>query len=147
MINMSNLIPTENILINQAIADRDSAIEAAGSKLVEIGAVTQDYIQAMKEREAIVSTYMGNFLAIPHGTDEAKSAVLKSGIVLIQAPEGIDWDGNEVKVVVGIAGKDGEHLDLLSQIAIVFSEEENVERVINAQSAEEINAIFNEVEL
>ncbi len=147
MINMSNLIPTENILINQAIADRDSAIEAAGSKLVEAGAVTQDYIQAMKEREAIVSTYMGNFLAIPHGTDEAKSAVLKSGIVLIQAPEGIDWDGNEVKVVVGIAGKDGEHLDLLSQIAIVFSEEENVERVINAQSAEEINAIFNEVEL
>lgn len=147
MINMSNLIPTENILINQAIADRDSAIEAVGSKLVEIGAVTQDYIQAMKEREAIVSTYMGNFLAIPHGTDEAKSAVLKSGIVLIQAPEGIDWDGNEVKVVVGIAGKDGEHLDLLSQIAIVFSEEENVERVINAQSAEEINAIFNEVEL
>ncbi|RAI79776.1 PTS mannitol transporter subunit IIA [Macrococcoides caseolyticum subsp. hominis] len=144
---MSNLIPTENILINQAIADRDSAIEAAGSKLVEAGAVTQDYIQAMKEREAIVSTYMGNFLAIPHGTDEAKSAVLKSGIVLIQAPEGIDWDGNEVKVVVGIAGKDGEHLDLLSQIAIVFSEEENVERVINAQSAEEINAIFNEVEL
>lgn len=144
---MSNLIPTENILINQAIADRDSAIEAVGSKLVEIGAVTQDYIQAMKEREAIVSTYMGNFLAIPHGTDEAKSAVLKSGIVLIQAPEGIDWDGNEVKVVVGIAGKDGEHLDLLSQIAIVFSEEENVERVINAQSAEEINAIFNEVEL
>ncbi|WBF52493.1 PTS sugar transporter subunit IIA [Macrococcoides canis] len=144
---MSNLIPTENILINQAIADRDSAIEAAGSKLVEIGAVTQDYIQAMKEREAIVSTYMGNFLAIPHGTDEAKSAVLKSGIVLIQAPEGIDWDGNEVKVVVGIAGKDGEHLDLLSQIAIVFSEEENVERVINAQSAEGINAIFNEVEL
>lgn len=144
---MSNLIPTENILINQAMADRDSAIEAAGSKLVEAGAVTQDYIQAMKEREAIVSTYMGNFLAIPHGTDEAKSAVLKSGIVLIQAPEGIDWDGNEVKVVVGIAGKDGEHLDLLSQIAIVFSEEENVERVINAQSAEEINAIFNEVEL
>lgn len=144
---MTNLIPTENILINQTIENRDSAIEAAGSKLVEIGAVTEDYIAAMKEREAIVSTYMGNFLAIPHGTDEAKSAVLKSGIVLIQAPEGIDWDGNEVKVVIGIAGKDGEHLDLLSQIAIVFSEEENVERVINAQSAEEINAIFNEVEL
>ncbi|UBH13498.1 PTS sugar transporter subunit IIA [Macrococcus armenti] len=144
---MTNLISTENILINQTIANRDSAIEAAGSKLIEIGAVTEDYIAAMKEREAIVSTYMGNFLAIPHGTDEAKSAVLNSGIVLIQAPEGIDWDGNEVKVVVGIAGKDGEHLDLLSQIAIVFSEEENVERVINAQSAEEINAIFNEVEL
>lgn len=75
---MTNLIPTENILINQTIANRDSAIEAAGSKLIEIGAVTKDYIAAMKEREAIVSTYMGNFLAIPHGTDEAKSAVLNS---------------------------------------------------------------------
>lgn len=144
---MSNLIPTENILINQTIASKEAAIEAAGKKLVEIGAVTTDYIQAMKEREGIVSTYMGNFLAIPHGTDEAKAAVLKSGITLIQAPEGIDWDGNIVKVVVGIAGKDGEHLDLLSQIAIVFSDEENVERVINAGSAEEINAIFSEVEL
>ncbi|MGV2875914.1 PTS sugar transporter subunit IIA [Macrococcus capreoli] len=144
---MTNLIPTENILINQTIASKEAAIEAAGNKLVETGSVTPDYIQAMKEREAIVSTYMGNFLAIPHGTDEAKAAVLKSGITLIQAPGGIDWDGNEVKVVVGIAGKDGEHLDLLSQIAIVFSEEENVERVINATTAEEINAIFNEVEL
>ncbi|TDL93434.1 PTS mannitol transporter subunit IIA [Macrococcus brunensis] len=144
---MSNLIPTENILVNQHFATKEEAIEAAGQKLVDAGAVNPGYIQAMKEREAIVSTYMGNFLAIPHGTDEAKAEVIKSGITLLQAPEGIDWDGNIVKVVVGIAGKDGEHLDLLSQIAIVFSEEENVDRVINAQSADEINAIFGEVEL
>lgn len=144
---MSNLIPTENILINQSFASKEAAIEAAGNKLVEVGAVNAGYVQAMKAREAIVSTYMGNFLAIPHGTDEAKGEVIKSGITLLQAPEGIDWDGNVVKVVVGIAGKDGDHLDLLSQIAIVFSEEENVERVINAQSADEINAIFGEVEL
>ncbi|TDM14554.1 PTS sugar transporter subunit IIA [Macrococcus bovicus] len=144
---MSNLIPTENILVNQHFTSKEEAIEAAGQKLVEAGAVNPGYIQAMKEREAIVSTYMGNFLAIPHGTDEAKAEVIKSGITLLQAPEGIDWDGNIVKVVVGIAGKDGDHLDLLSQIAIVFSEEENVERVINAQSADEINAIFGEVEL
>lgn len=101
----------------------------------------------MKEREQIVTTYMGNFLAIPHGTDEAKTEVLKSGLVLLHIPDGVDWDGNEAKVVVGIAGKDGEHLDILSQIAIVFSEEENVERVINAQSKDEILAIFEEVEL
>ncbi|GGB01612.1 PTS mannitol transporter subunit IIA [Macrococcus hajekii] len=144
---MSNLIPTENILVNQQFATKEEAIEAAGQKLVDAGAVNPGYIQAMKEREAIVSTYMGNFLAIPHGTDDAKAEVIQSGITLLQAPDGIDWDGNVVKVIVGIAGKDGEHLDLLSQIAIVFSEEENVDRVVNAQSAEEINAIFGEVEL
>ena len=73
--------------------------------------------------------------------------VLKSGLVLLHIPEGVDWDGNEAKVIVGIAGKDGEHLDILSQIAITFSEEENVEKVINAQTKEEILAVFEEVEL
>ena len=89
---------------------------------------------------------LGNGLAIPHGTDEAKTEVIQSGLSLIQIPEGIDWDGETVKVVVGIAGKDGEHLDLLSKIAITFSEEENVECIVNAQSAEEIKQVFEEAD-
>ena len=89
----------------------------------------------MKEREQLVSTFMGNGLAIPHGTDEAKGDVLASGLTLLQVPEGVDWNGETVKVVVGIVGKDGEHLDLLSKIAITFSEEENVDRIVNAKSA------------
>lgn len=144
---MTKLFKPENILMNVSVQSQEEAIEKAGSTLVEDGAVTEKYITAMKEREQIVTTFMGNFLAIPHGTDEAKTEVLKSGLVLLHIPDGVDWDGNETKVVVGIAGKDGEHLDILSQIAIVFSEEENVERVINASSKEEILAIFEEVEL
>ncbi|WP_323703312.1 PTS sugar transporter subunit IIA [Mammaliicoccus sp. Dog046] len=144
---MTKLFNPENILMNVSVQSQEEAIEKAGSALVEDGAVTEKYITAMKEREQIVTTFMGNFLAIPHGTDEAKTEVLKSGLVLLHIPDGVDWDGNETKVVVGIAGKDGEHLDILSQIAIVFSEEENVERVINASSKEEILAIFEEVEL
>lgn len=144
---MTNLFNPQNIFMNLSVNSQEEAIEKAGQALVEDGAVTEKYITAMKEREQIVTTYMGNFLAIPHGTDEAKTEVLKSGLVLLHIPNGVDWDGNETKVVVGIAGKDGEHLDILSQIAIVFSEEENVERVINAQSKKEILAIFEEVEL
>lgn len=100
----------------------------------------------MKDREDVVSTFMGNGLAIPHGTEEAKSNVIQSGLSLLQIPEGVDWNGEEVKVVVGIAGKDGEHLDLLSKIAITFSEEENVERIINAKSADEIKQVFEEAD-
>lgn len=144
---MANLFNPENIFMNVTLNSQEEGIEKAGKALVDDGAVTENYISAMKEREQIVTTYMGNFLAIPHGTDEAKNEVLKSGLVLLHVPNGVDWDGNEAKVIVGIAGKDGEHLDILSQIAIVFSEEENVERVINAQSKEEILAIFEEVEL
>ncbi|RIP32860.1 PTS mannitol transporter subunit IIA [Staphylococcus gallinarum] len=143
---MTELFSNENIFINATVSNQNDAIEKAGQALVSSGAVTEAYIQAMKDREQVVSTFMGNGLAIPHGTDEAKASVLQSGLTLLQIPEGIDWDGEEVKVVVGIAGKDGEHLDLLSKIAITFSEEENVERIVNAKSAEEIKQVFEEAD-
>lgn len=143
---MSELFSNENIFINVSVASQNDAIEKAGQALVDSGAVTENYIQAMKDREDVVSTFMGNGLAIPHGTDEAKGNVIQSGLSLLQIPEGVDWNGEEVKVVVGIAGKDGEHLDLLSKIAITFSEEENVERIVNAKSADEIKQVFEEAD-
>ncbi|MCD8916233.1 PTS sugar transporter subunit IIA [Staphylococcus simulans] len=143
---MSELFSNENIFLNQSFKDQNEAIEKAGQALVNAGAVTESYIQAMKDREEVVSTYMGNGLAIPHGTEEAKNAVLQSGLTLLQVPEGVQWGDETAKVIVGIAGKDGEHLDLLSKIAITFSEEENVDRILNAQSAEEIKAVFEEAD-
>ena len=100
----------------------------------------------MKEREQLVSTFMGNGLAIPHGTDEAKGDVLASGLTLLQVPEGVGGTAETVKVVVGIAGKDGEHLDFYLKIAITFSEEENVDRIVNAKSAEEIKQVFEKAD-
>ena len=144
---MTELFSNENIFLNQSFEDQNAAIEKAGQALVDAGAVTEDYMQAMKDREAVVSTFMGNGLAIPHGTDEAKNAVLQSGLTLLQIPEGVQWGDDVAKVVVGIAGKDGEHLDLLSKIAITFSEEENVDRIVNAKSPEEIKAVFEEADV
>lgn len=144
---MTELFSNENIFLNQSFEDQNAAIEKAGQALVDAGAVTEDYIQAMKDREAVVSTFMGNGLAIPHGTDEAKNAVLQSGLTLLQIPEGVQWGDDVAKVVVGIAGKDGEHLDLLSKIAITFSEEENVDRIVNAKTPEEIKAVFEEADV
>ncbi|PTF13700.1 PTS sugar transporter subunit IIA [Staphylococcus devriesei] len=143
---MTELFSNDNIFLNVSVSSQDEAIEKAGRALVDSGSVNEAYIQAMKERENVVSTFMGNGLAIPHGTDEAKGEVLASGLTLLQIPEGVDWNGETVKVVVGIAGKDGEHLDLLSKIAITFSEEENVDRIVNAKSAEEIKQVFEEAD-
>ncbi|MGV3042899.1 PTS sugar transporter subunit IIA [Staphylococcus rostri] len=144
---MENLLRDDNILLNQSFNSQEEAIKRAGQLLVQSGAVTEDYIPAMLERENIVSTYMGNWLAIPHGTDDAKSAVLDSSLALLQIPNGLDWGGEEVKVVIGIAGKDGTHLELLSQIAIAFSEEENVEKIVNAQTTSEIRHILEEADV
>ncbi|EGQ4084049.1 PTS mannitol transporter subunit IIA [Staphylococcus pseudintermedius] len=143
---MENLLRDENILLNQSISTQEEAIEKAGQLLVDSGVVKAGYIQAMKDREQIVSTFMGNALAIPHGTDEAKNEVIASGLSLLQIPEGLLWNGEEVKVVIGIAGKDGEHLDLLSQIAMTFSEEENIHKIVNATSPQAIRQVFEEAD-
>lgn len=143
---MENLLRDENILLNQSISTQEEAIEKAGQLLLDSGVVKAGYVQAMKDREQIVSTFMGNALAIPHGTDEAKNEVIASGLSLLQIPEGLLWNGEEVKVVIGIAGKDGEHLDLLSQIAMTFSEEENIHKIVNAASPQAIRQVFEEAD-
>ena len=122
----------QDILLGQEIGSKEEAIRKAGEVLVENGYVDADYIPAMLEREEIVSTYMGNFIAIPHGTDDAKKSIKNTGISIIQ--------------VFGIAGKDGEHLELLSKIAIFCSEQENVIKLVNASTEEEVIELLSEVE-
>lgn len=141
-----------DILLNQEINSKEEAITKAGEVLVANGYVDADYIPAMLEREKIVSTYMGNFIAIPHGTDDAKKSIKNTGISIIQVPGGVsfaspeDTEDKMVFVIFGIAGKDGEHLELLSKIAIFCSEQENVIKLVNASSEEEIISLLADVE-
>ncbi|GAE26410.1 PTS system [Halalkalibacter wakoensis JCM 9140] len=141
-----SILTKENVLLNQEVDTKENAIKMTGELLVERGYVEPSYIDRMLEREELTSTYMGNFVAIPHGTEEGKSSVKESGIAIIQVPNGVEFgEGNVVKLLIGIAGKGDEHLEILSQIAIVCSEEENVEKIVAAQSTEEILEIFEEV--
>jgi mannitol PTS system EIIA component len=144
---MSNsILVKENIRLNQTVNSKEEAIRLTGAILVERGYVEDDYIEKMLEREELTSTYMGNYVAIPHGTEDSKGFVKESGISFIQVPQGVDFGGgNIVKLLIGIAGKNNEHLDILSNIAIVCSEEENIEKLVNATTAEEILAIFEGV--
>ncbi|ETI70101.1 PTS sugar transporter subunit IIA [Neobacillus vireti] len=141
-----SILAKENILLNTAVGTKEEAIRLTGRILVEKGYVDASYIEKMLEREALTSTYMGNFVAIPHGTEDSKLLVKESGISFVQVPQGVDFgSGNIVKLLIGIAGKDNEHLDILSNIAIVCSEEENIEKLVAAKTADEILAIFEEV--
>ncbi|WP_017549669.1 PTS sugar transporter subunit IIA [Salinicoccus carnicancri] len=136
------MLKKENIVLNQTAGSKEDVIRQAGQLLVDQGSVEPAYIDSMLAREEVVSTFMGNGLAIPHGTDEGKTSVIESGLSLIQVPGGVDFDGNEAKVILGIAGKENEHLDMLQKIAVLFSDEDNAERVINASSADEIISLF-----
>lgn len=140
----------EMIALNQDIATREAAIRKAGQLLVDAGCVDPGYVDAMIERDNDVSTYMGNFIAIPHGTDEAKRYIKKTGISVVQVPMGVNFSSNDqednlVTVVFGIAGKNDEHLQLLSQIALFCSDVTNVARLADATKADDIIALLKEV--
>lgn len=142
-----DILQAENIELNVDFNNKEEAVIYVGNMLVNAGLVNEKYIDKMLERETVTSTYMGNALAIPHGTDDAKSEVLKTGIAVVTVPNGVDYgDGNIAKVLIGIAGQGDEHLEVLSNIAIVCSEEENVDQIVEADSAEEIIQLFNEVD-
>ncbi|AMM21752.1 PTS mannitol transporter subunit IIA [Frondihabitans sp. PAMC 28766] len=121
------------------------AMREAFEILLEAGAVTADYLPAMLEREKTVSTYMGNFLAIPHGTNEAKGAILASALSFVRYADPIDWDGNPVHFVVGIAGIENEHLEILSKIAIIFSDDDQVQALRDAAGQDDIYKQLEEV--
>lgn len=138
------ILPAGNVRLATR-ASRDEAIRAAGGILVETGAVDAGYIDSMFERESSVSTYMGNLLAIPHGTNEAKDQIHRSGLSVIRYDEPVDWNGEQARFVVGIAGIENEHLDILSKIAIIFSDEDEVQRLIDAPDAAALHALLSEV--
>ena len=143
---MSEILTPETIELKASLGSRDEAIRRAGELLVQNGNVEERYVDSMFERERSVSTYMGNAVAIPHGTNDSKQWVTRSGLSVITVPDGVEYgDGEVAKLIVGIAGKGDEHLEILSKIALVVSEEENVERIVKAETKEELLAIFDEV--
>lgn len=140
-----SVLTREQVRIHPGTATRDEALQEATDILVAAGAVTPAYVEAMRQREETVSTYMGNGLAIPHGTNEAKDAILASALSVVRYDGGVDWSGEPAVFVIGIAGVGDEHLDILSRIAILFSEEDDVARLQAAQSADELYELLAEV--
>ncbi|WP_433603423.1 PTS mannitol transporter subunit IICBA [Nocardia sp. CA-135953] len=136
------LSPDSIVLSGQAGTVTD-AINEAGELLVAVGAVEASYVDSMHERERSVTTYMGNGLAIPHGTNEAKAKIRHTGISVVRYPEGIDWNGKPVEFVIGIAGAGDDHLALLNRIAHVFLDEEQVERLRTARTPDEVKAVLD----
>ena len=110
------VIIADGIRLGQKPVTKEEAIQAAGELLVKLGYVDESYVDAMQEREKLVSTYMGMGVAIPHGTTQAKGTVKKTGIVFLQYPEGVDFGSEKAQLVFGIAGIGDEHLDLLSKL-------------------------------
>jgi len=128
----STILSKDAIVLGAESVDKDKAIEMSGQLLVDGGYVSSAYITGMKEREEKVTTYIGNGVAIPHGTSEAKEHIAKSGISFIQFPEGVDFGTGELcHLVIGIAGKGDDHIEILQNLATICQEEEEVQKLID----------------
>jgi len=140
------VLALDSIVLEGRAATRDAAIEEAGQLLVAEGAVPDAYVLAMHDRERSVSTYMGNGLAIPHGTDEAKRLVLRTAISYVRYPASVTWDGERrAEFVVAVAGTGDDHLRVLSRLAKIFVDPEQVEQLRLAQTPEQVHALLDGV--
>lgn len=121
-----------NIRVGLPAEPKEEAIRRAGELLVAGGYARPEYVDAMLRREELATTCLGMGLAIPHGTSDAKERVLRSGIVVLQYPDGVDFDGEKAHLIVGIAGVGDEHLEILARLSASFEDEELLQRLMTA---------------
>lgn len=134
------VLAKDNILTGLKTESKDDAILRAGHLLEQKGYVQKGYAEAMLKRENESTTYMGMGIAIPHGTDEAKKDIIRSGIVILQYPEGVDFGNEKAYLIAGIAGKGDEHIEILASLGETFEDEDKLKTLM---SAEDPNIIYN----
>ncbi len=138
MADQNGVLGREGVRLGLTATDKWDAIRQSGALLSELGAIDPGYPEAMLERERSVSTFIGEGVAIPHGTDEARSLVRRTTLGFLQFPDGIDWDGNDVRVCVAIAAKGNEHMAVLSGLAQILMEPEQAEALRSSSNVDEV---------
>ena len=139
---IQELLPASSIHLDAKAANRDDAVRQAGAALVAVGAVAEPYVGAMLERESSVSTYVGEGIAMPHGTVTAKNDVITDALVLLRFADGIEWNGETVTVVFGVAARGRHYIALISQLAGVLLDPARAEALRSATTTDEVYAIF-----
>ncbi|MEV5555234.1 PTS sugar transporter subunit IIA [Nonomuraea wenchangensis] len=139
-----DLLDPRAVLLHERAPDREAAIRRCGRALVEVGAVAEPYVAAMLEREQSISTYVGEEVAIPHGTNASKDDILRDALCFIRFPDGVDWDGERVTVCVGIAAREGGHVPLLAALAEILMDPD---RARTLREATEVAQVMKELTL
>ncbi len=134
----NSILAPGSVRLGLPAVTKDEAIRLCGQVLIEAGAVTPEYVDGMFARELQVSTYIGEGVAIPHGTNESRGYITAPALGFLQFPDGIDWDGNQVKVCIPIASAADDHLEILAALAEQLMEADAAERLRTTSSVEEV---------
>lgn len=137
------MLKKENIILNQPNAEREEVIYRCGCMLADSGYANEHYTEGMIKRDNSFSTGIGNFIAIPHGEEVYKKDIITTGIVVLTYPEGIDWHGKPVYLVIGIAAKGDEHLDIMGNIVDNLETEDDVIKLVKSAGIDEVYQMLN----
>lgn len=143
MATLADVLRADAVRLRGHATDKRDAISQCGQALLDIGAVAAPYLPAMHEREEQVSTYIGENVAIPHGTDAARAHVLRTSLAVLQFPEGVDWDGNDVRMCVAIAADGNQHVALLSSLATILVTPGKAEQLRGATDVATVLALLH----
>ena len=137
------LLERKNIVLGCAPVTPEEAIRACGRRMVDSGYVDEAYIQGMLDREASFSVAIGSHVAIPHGTEESRKAIKKTGLIVMTYPEGIEWGDETVRLVVGIASTGEDHLGILGKIVEVAETEEDTDALLDNACVDQLYTLLN----
>jgi phosphotransferase system HPr (HPr) family protein len=138
----TEVLSSDAVRVGAVATDQRDAIEQVGALLVAQGSVTPAYVAAMHDRETVVSTYLGNGVALPHGTNEARDAILRTGIAVIQFPNGVPWGEEPARLVIGLAATGEEHIEVLSRLATILGDAETCDRLAHSTDPVEIHRVL-----
>jgi PTS system mannitol-specific IIA component len=137
-LTLVELLSPALVRLGAAAEDWETAVRQVGEVLVESGAVTDRYVDLMLERERSVSTFVGEGVAIPHGTLAGRELVLRDSLCVVQYPNGIDWHGDDVRICIGIAAQGDGHVPILAQLAELLMEPERADALRRAATPAEV---------
>lgn len=137
-----DILPAGAIRLGLHATDKQDAIRQAGQALVDVGAAGPEYVDGMIEREGQVSTYMGEGVTIPHGTNEARAHIRRAALGFLQFPDGVDWDGRTCYVAIPIASASDEHVGIMSALASVLADKTRAEQLRTATTVEQVQEIL-----
>ena len=132
----ASLLEPTAVHLGLRATDRFDAVAQAGRALLQIGAVDEQYLDAMLERERGLSTYLGEGFALPHGTDASRVHVRRPAIAVLQFPDGVEWDGEQVHVAIAVASASDEHVRVLAALATVITDPDRAQQLRTATDPE-----------
>lgn len=136
----NDILAKRDIVLNCQTVTIQQAITACGKIMLQRGYIEAGYIEAMQKRDNNTSVAVGNHIAIPHGDSDSRTFVKKTGLVVMTYPDGIDWHGELVRLVIGIASKGDEHLEILKRVAAIAADIKIVDRLVDEYA---LNTIYD----